>query len=579
MMATGLRFLRTVRYVPPRALLWRVRTRVMGLFYRSPLFGIRSLSVHTAPEVAFIGPLLVPGRRDEGEIMAQGIFRLAGKAVTLRLPDDSGRADGRGMVWFPKGVSALGHFTLHYHEWLADLRACGNHELARRLVGDWLMQFGGTYHPVAWHPYPTSLRLVAWLTHGAWLLDDADEDFADALKLSLTRQLLHVGRNLERDLGGNHLLKDLKALIYGAVSVDGQRETLAGALAMFLRELRTQILPDGGHYERTPLYMAQVLRDVLEVRAVLRKAHGGAPAVLDDVVRHLGTALATLTHGDGKLALFNDGAEMEADGVGALLRLSGADDPVAVLPQTGYARMQRGKSLVLMDAGPVGPDENPGHAHADTLSLEFSVGAERVVVNQGTYAYQDKLRQAFRGTAAHSTVCVDNQNSAEVWGGFRVGRRPQVVRLDVKGADGGDMVVVGSHDGYRSLGVRHARKLVMAADGSRLRGEDELRFEPTGWAWVGQILGLRVPPQRAVAHFHLHPDVNARLVTETEAELTTASGMVWTLKAKQGRFDMKESRYAPQFGQWVPTKQIVLNGRFAKGECRLEWDFERVRKG
>jgi uncharacterized heparinase superfamily protein len=294
---------------------------------------------------------------------------------------------------------------------------------------------------------------------------------------------------------------------------------------------------------------------------------GGSPKLLDDAVRKLGTALGFFVHGDGRLGLFNDGAELDGGGVAQLLRLSGAEDAPEILPDAGYARLQRGPMLALFDAGHVGPDENPGHAHADTLSFELSVGRERVVVNGGTYAYQHSLRNTFRGTAAHSTVSLEGYDSAEVWGGFRVGRRPKVVTLSLQGGaeplPGGDIWAEGSHDGYRHLGVTHRRKLLLAGDGSRLRGEDEISFDK----------GLKA---RVRAHFHLHPDIGVRLLSDTSAELETPAGVKLRLVIEGGRLDVKDSRYAPQFGKLVPTRQLLIHGRPVNGMCRMAWRFERM---
>jgi uncharacterized heparinase superfamily protein len=239
--------------------------------------------------------------------------------------------------------------------------------------------------------------------------------------------------------------------------------------------------------------------------------------------------------------------------------------------------VQRGKTLVLFDAGKVGPDANPGHAHADTLSFELSYGKDRIIVNQGTYAYQDRLRNTLRGTAAHSTVDVEGQNSAEVWGNFRVGRRPTRVVLDMKGPEGGDVVLLGAHNGYRHLGVQHARKLVVAADGSRLRGEDELMDAPSILTRLKRLLTQSRPPARIMAHFPLHPTVDARLMSEQEAELILPGGSVWKFTIASGRLDMKDSRYAPQFGTLMTSRQLIIHGRLLKGQCKLIWGFERIK--
>ena len=550
----ALRLVRTLRYVPIEALQWRVWARAKRLYYRSPVYGLQALLPEEVHEPRWVGVELFAGDPTAGAAMAKGQFAFVGITLPLESPP---------RTWLPVQASALWIFNLHYHEWLADLRAAGQRAVARQLVADWLLHFG-SYHPTVWHPYPTSLRLVAWLTHAPWLLDGADDDLKQAFYACLYRQALYLAANPERDLGGNHLLKNLKAMVYAGLALEIP-DMYAQGMAGLLRQLPVQILPDGMHYELSPMYAAQVLRDLLEIRAVLRN-EGGAPKPLEDAVRRLGTALAMFVHGDGGLALFNDSAELEAGYVAQLLRQSGADDAPDILPAAGYVRLARGGMTAWFDAGKVGPDENPGHAHADTLSFELDVGRERVVVNGGTYAYQHPLRNTFRATAAHSTVSLDGAESAEVWGGFRVGRRPRHVEMVLQGGatplPGGDMWVEGRHDGYAHVGASHRRKLVLAADGSRLRGEDEI--------------GFRKAARRVKAHFHIHPDVKVRLISDTEAELETARGVRLALRTEGGRLDVRDSRYAPQFGQLLPCRQLLVHGRAQGGVCRLNWTFERL---
>lgn len=551
---TSLRLLRTVRHVPLRALFWRVRARAMRYYYSSIVYGAWGLAdgLKVPGEIGWVGVELLHGDAGVGRSLAAGKYVFAGIEHELGTPPRE---------WLPRQASALWAFNLHYHEWLADMRAADARKAAQALVGNWLMNFS-SYHPVAWHPYPTSLRIVAWLTHGKWLLEGVDADFKEAFESALWRQLEYLKGNCEWDLGGNHLLKNLKAMIYGGLAFEGQREFFEKGMGEFLRQMKVQVLADGGHYERSPLYMAQVLRDVLEVRALLRK-EGGSNKILDDVCARLGTALSTLTMSDGCLTLFNDSALMEREYVAKLLRLSGADEPLEILPQSGYARMERGASLLVMDAGKVGPDENPGHAHADCLSFELARGPERVFVNGGTYAYQDRMRNVLRGTPAHTTVAVDGMNSAEIWGGFRVGRRPVNVTLDVKGVEGGEVTAEGSHDGYAWLGLVHRRKIVMAGDGSRLRGEDVIEPRRKWWR--------RLVRRRVVAHFHVHPNVAVRMVNEREAELVLESGAKAKFLIESGRLDVRDSVYAPQFGQLKPTRQLVVMGSVERSSCSLSW--------
>ena len=546
------RWLRTVVYIPPQALLWRVWARAKRIFYRSPLYGLHALwqTNDALPEMTWVGVELIAGDDARGARLAKGTWTLAGKPETLGVPPRH---------WGSGGLQDLQVFGMHYHEWLADLKAANQRDAAQALVADWLVHFAH-YHPVAWHPYPLSLRIVAWLTYGPWLLKGADAELKLAFTRVLVDQIWHLRHNCEWDLGGNHLLKNLKALLLGGMALgDEGRDLALWAEATLLRALRHQVLSDGGHDERTPLYHAQVLRDVLETRAALRK-HGGGRGVWDDFARRMGTALAFYTYPDGGVGLFNDSEEMEPRVVAALLRLSGADDAPACLPDSGYARLARGHLQAVLDGGPVGPDANPGHAHADMLSFELSVGEQRVIVNGGTYAYQHALRTHFRGTAAHSTLELTGENSAEVWAAFRVGRRPRRVGLRwVAGADGeGDAVVDAWHDGYRHRGLAHRRTLRMTDDGRAMVGED--------------VVVLRRGRARVAVRFHVHPLVAVRLVGERVAHLLLPNGRKMVLTSAVGRLDVRESRYAPHFNTVQPTKQIVLLMTCALPETRLGWE-------
>src|SRR5690606_3552585 len=114
-------------------------------------------------------------------------------------------------------------------------------------------------------------------------------------------------------------------------------------------------------------------------------------------------------------------------------------------------RICSGPVTAFLDLAPVGPDYLPGHAHADTLSFELSVGGERVFVDSGTSTYQaGQVRDFQRSTRAHNTVVIDGLNSSDVWGAFRVGQRARVFDVLVQETEG-YLFVSAAHDGYRRL--------------------------------------------------------------------------------------------------------------------------------
>ena len=213
-------------------------------------------------------------------------------------------------------------------------------------------------------------------------------------------------------------------------------------MKILAREIPEQVLPDGGHFELSPLYHSIILEDLMDLinlgRLYAENRAGDeikAAKALDtqvpiwiEAVNTMRPWLQALRHPEGQIALFNDSAIGIASSPDELENyahrlgfeaVSPAPTPVCVLRDSGYVRLEQGRAVALLDVGRIGPDYLPGHAHADTLTFELSVNSQRVIVNSGTSCYgisEERLRQ--RATAAHNTVVINDENSSEVWGGI-----------------------------------------------------------------------------------------------------------------------------------------------------------------
>ena len=168
-----------------------------------------------------------------------------------------------------------------------------------------------------------------------------------------------------------------------------------------------------------------------------------------------------------------------------------------------------------------------------------------------------------RGTAAHSTVEIDGIDSAEVYGVFRLGRRPRDV-LGRRRVEGNAIFVEGSHDGYRRLGLIHHRRLSLARDGGRLSGEDRLQ-------WVrGPATGRRL-----AARFHLHPDVRISVGLGGVLGLDAPEAGTWLFEAPGEAVRLDDSVYAPAMGKMRQSRQIVVEKTLAAGDTLVRWHFRR----
>ena len=132
------------------------------------------------------------------------------------------------------------------------------------LIDDWIEN-----NPLgasdAWEPYTVSLRIVNWIK---WFLtENAQREPRQEWLESLYLQAAWLEKNIEYHLLANHYLKNGKALLFAGAYFSGQQATrwLEKGLAILRDEASEQILADGGHYERSPMYHSIVVEDYLDV--------------------------------------------------------------------------------------------------------------------------------------------------------------------------------------------------------------------------------------------------------------------------------------------------------------------------
>ena len=372
--------------------------------------------------------------------------------------------------WQHADAPRLWRFHLHYWDWAWGL-ALDPDRLAARAVFARLWRSWQVSAPFgfgdAWHPYPAALRAWSWC--GLYCHFAADSDIEPEFVAGLAAHAGFLRRHLEYDVGGNHLIKGLKALVGLAVFFADER-LLRLAVRRISRQLTRQVLADGGHFERAPTYHCQVLADLIDV-ADLLLATGHAPAdELSGAVDRMRTWLGTVVTPDGQVPLLNDGYPVGPELLNALRPGLVPDDPLVVLPTTGLVRATVGDWHLLADVGPPCPPSLPAHAHADTFGCLVHVGKVPLLIDVGTSTYEPgPVRRHERSTAAHSTVQVDGTDSTEVWGAFRAGRRARVSGLNAH-VDSSGITCEAIHDGFRSLRGRplHRRRWSLTSGGLRV---------------------------------------------------------------------------------------------------------------
>jgi len=491
---------RTARHLRPSQVLHRARLRTQrAVVALAPDLTARCLTGpipirYGWPSTAVALDGLVTDAEQRPELVAAGIFRFLGETRDLGTPPD----------WQQDGSDRLWRFHLHYFEWAWALHAHTDRDRARqafaRLWRSW--EIGAPLgRGDAWAPYVVALR--SWALCGVYQALIAGSEVEAAYLRSL---VLHAGvmrAHLELDVGGNHLVKDLKALIGLGVFL-GDERVLGAACARLDRQLAVQVLADGGHYERSPSYHCQVLGDLVDVSSLLDAAGIDLSDTLSEAISAMRRWLGVMVVPDGDLPLFNDSGLVGRERVRLLGPTEPPPGPLVVLQPSGYVVASGGHDdnlHLVADVGPPCPPDLPAHAHADCLSFELAVKGRRVIVNAGTSTYTPGARRSYeRSTRAHNAVEVDGVDQTEVWATFRAGRRavPTLERAD---SGDGVVVVVASHDGYGRLPGHpvHRRTWTIGPDGV------EIIDEVTG---EGR--------HRAVASFHLAPGADVFMIGEME---------------------------------------------------------------
>jgi uncharacterized heparinase superfamily protein len=551
----AVRVLRTARHLKARqALFWAIR-RGWGRSYRIPV----QAEVRTRQNVRLQAELASPDcGLAENEVEFLNIRR---------------RFDG-GIDWRSADYSRLWQYNLHYFDYALDTgRSPG---WVRGAMEDWVER-NPPGKSVGWEPYPVSLRIVNWIKFD--LRPSHSGQLPSSCRRSLYQQLWWLERNLEHEIQANHLLKNAKALFFGGAYFSGEvpDRWLRTGRKLFLQQVEEQIQPDGGHYERSAMYHAIALQDMLDVLSLsLGRAGLMSDADVAALTRRAGDALhylQDLTFPGGRLPMFNDSVAGIAPETASLRSYARAilpafDAPLssdAALidkPNTGYYGYRQGAEMLLIDAGAPAPSYQPGHSHCGLLGFELAVAGRPVIVDSGVYDYEaTPLRQLLRSTAAHNTIRIDRGEQSEIWGAFRIGRRGRPGRVSLSADLPDRFCFAGSHDGYRSLAGHPIHRRAIACRIGQC------------WHVADDIVGRG--SHLAESFLHFHPSFQLEKQGDAWIAGCQESGLRFRITATGGSVERQPSTYCPQFGVRHCNWMLVLRSE-AVLPARLTYTIEKL---
>jgi uncharacterized heparinase superfamily protein len=510
-------------------------------------------------------------------------------------------------------------WELNRHQHLVSLaKACrfsGEERFLRELVAQWYLWHNANPYPLGINWASTlevAFRSLSWL----WVMHlvgdhpAAQKSFRRDLKNALFFNARYIERYLSTYFSPNtHLLGEGVALFFLGLLLPRDRQSerwQRRGWEIVLRGAERQVLSDGMHFERSTYYHVYALDFLLHAR-ILAAANGVTiPLELDTALRKMLDALCLLTRGGGPscfgdddggrvfdrgrnhrehmldplatgAALFGAGKYkslvrelpeetlwlLGGTGLESFDRLEPQAQPLesAALTESGLYLLVSETPVVqqlTVNSGSVGT-RGGGHSHADALSLQLSLNGECFLVDPGTFAYVSggRERSAFRSTAAHNTLRVDNCEQGVEGGPFPWRSLPGVsVTQWVTGKEFD--LVSARHSGYERLAdpVVHARSVF---------------FRKGHFCFVLDVLTGKAKHQLELA-WHLYPRL--RLEEQEHGLLLRGSsctvGLITSAETGWSRA-LEEDWYSPVYG--AREKSTVVRLRTS---TRLPGDFATV---
>lgn len=414
---------------------------------------------------------------------------------------------------------------------------------------------------ISFDPYPTSLRLVNLIK---WCL--SNKNYNESILNSIYFQAIVLKENIEWHLLANHIISNFKAIIFAGYFFDNEQSKrwLGDGKKNLLKQLDEQILKDGAHCELSPMYHNIVISDLLDLLQINNlsktKYDQGFEIALNKKINSMLDWSKNMTHPDNEIAFFNDSTFSVCPRFNELKdyknlvskeQFQDETQNISYMSDSGYISLRTDLGKIIIDAGNIGIDHNPGHAHADSLSFELSINSKRFFVNSGTSTYtRSELRNFQRSTRAHNTVEVNYSNSSDVWDIFRVGARAKNINTELINEDN-KIIIKSFHNGYKKIIGGNIHQRTWEIEKNKISILDKLLGEDAS----------------GTSRLYLHPNVEIESINDNQIKVMHSDGTPILVDIPDSKFILKDSNYYCEFGLAKPNKCIEIEVR--NNSCRL----------
>ena len=464
-----------------------------------------------------------------------------------------------------------------------------------------------------------AVRALSWVWALHYLVGTPALDAQEARTwlTSLRRHRDHIVANLSIYTDPtNHLIGEASALAVLTMwlpELPDSTELRARALDILGREISIQVSPDGVSREQATSYQRFVLDFLLQVIRIADRNGIGLPPNIRGYARSMLEVVSEFVGADGRAPRIGDSDDARAipfftadpwdfdellalgegvvgrgvapgralratesvvwlTGIEGYERVATQQAPVqprssVLLHDGGYAILRDPErpeaNRLLFDCGPLGFLPHASHGHADLLSILVDVGGEELLVDPGTFAYQDRTRKRtyFRSTRAHNTLEVGGYDQADPFDRFKWLNFPNTAINSAQLGSGFDYVEA-HHDGYTRLrpAVRHRRGVLGVGGGWLVIDWLEGRGRADIARWLHAV------PNAALERIS---DQSVRLWTPSRQNSLLLTDVVGAEDGEGARLEDTLSPYSERYGSFTLSPTLCFTDRLELPAVRV----------
>jgi uncharacterized heparinase superfamily protein len=332
----------------------------------------------------------------------------------------------------------------------------------------------------AWMGFNCAIRLINWVK----ILKDIDVSKVkigqwEVIENSIYQQFIFNSKNIEHHIPGNHVLFQyysewlVSSIFTKWYSKQNQKVKVFDIL---LKEFEDEYLNDGLHFELSTHYHLQItllglllISQLNNLRIAIPKSFialmNKATIVLDRFL--IGDYFPAI--GDGCYNFFHENKYQDLQNLNYLknkyLSFKNAKKNQILLDEN-FQIFDNNSFKIIFDVGNIGLYNNPGHGHADLLSIILGYNGLPIFIDPGTFQYrntEDSLK--LKRSSFHNTVSIGGEDQAKLWGFFRWAYLPQKIKSNYKKISENINILEGEFYGYRNIGgISHKRTITTNKD-------------------------------------------------------------------------------------------------------------------